>query len=149
MTRIEALSSMGYIVMLSGFKRYFKCAAYMRRYTEMAIVIALGVPAVKELFNPFHYKDLPGGILENFGRLLSYDQKLYIYPTVDQKTGKLITAKDIKVDPCKPCQTGGFIDVSVQRCNCCTTISINVGRLWLLTSLMKRFWQLEMFPSKS
>ena len=99
-TRIEALSSMGYVVMISSFQRYFSLAAYMRRYTEMAVVIALGVPAIKELFNPVHYKDLPGGILENFGRLLKYDQKLYVYPTVDKETGKLVTAKDIKVDPC-------------------------------------------------
>ena len=92
---------MGYIVMLSSFQRYFSLAAYMRRYSEKAIVIALGVPAVKELFNPMYYKDLPGGILENFGRLLKFDQKLYVYPTVDRSTGTLITAKDIKVDPCK------------------------------------------------
>ena len=92
---------MGYIVMLSSFQRYFSLAAYMRRYSEKAIVIALGVPAVKELFNPMYYKDLPGGILKNFGRLLKFDQKLYVYPTVDRSTGTLITAKDIKVDPCK------------------------------------------------
>jgi len=98
-TRIEALSSIGYLVMVSRFQRYFKLAAYMRRYTDQAVVIALGVPAIKELFNPIHYKDLPGGILENFGRLLSYDQKLYVYPTVDSSTGRLITAKDIKVAP--------------------------------------------------
>eukprot|EP00210_Caulerpa_lentillifera_P008861 g8454.t1 len=98
-TRMEALSSMGYIVMLSCFQRYFSLAAYMRRYTEKAVVIALGVPAVKELFNPSHYKDLPGGILENFGRLLKFDQKLYVYPTINPETGEIITAKDIKVDP--------------------------------------------------
>lgn len=98
-TRMEALSSMGYIVMLSCFQRYFSLAAYMRRYTEKAVVIALGVPAVKELFNPVHYKDLPGGILDNFGRLLKFDQKLYVYPTVDPETGAILTAKDIKVDP--------------------------------------------------
>lgn len=100
-TRIEALSSMGYIVLVSSFPRYFRLAAYMRRYTEKAVVIALGVPAVKELFNPIHYKDLPGGILENFGRLLKFDQKLFVYPTVDSVTGELITAKNLKVDSCK------------------------------------------------
>jgi len=91
---------MGYKVMLTSFQRYFSLAAYVRRYTSEAIVIALGVPAIKELFNPVHYQDLPGGILENFGRLLNYDQKLYVYPTVDPATKEIITAKDIKVDPC-------------------------------------------------
>lgn len=97
--RIEAMSKMGYIVMLSGFQRYFSLAAYLRRYSQEAIVIALGVPAVKQLFNDQYYKDLPGGILENFGRLLKFDLKLYVYPTMDPQTGKLLEAQNIKVDP--------------------------------------------------
>ncbi|GMH43715.1 hypothetical protein BSKO_11637 [Bryopsis sp. KO-2023] len=97
--RMEAMSRMGYIVMLSSFQRYFSLAAYLRRYTTEAIVIAMGVPAIKSLFNDQYYKDLPGGILENFGRLLKFDLKLYVYPTLDPATGKLITARDIKVDP--------------------------------------------------
>ncbi len=35
--------------------------------------IVLGVPSLKELFAERHYNDLDGGILENFGRLLSAD----------------------------------------------------------------------------
>lgn len=97
--RMEAMSNMGYIVMLSSFQRYFSLAAYIRRYTQNAIVIAMGVPAVKQLFNQEYYKDLPGGILENFGRLLKFDLKLYVYPTLDPMTGELITADSIKVDP--------------------------------------------------
>jgi len=97
--RMEALTKLGYIVMLSGYKRYFRLAAYLRRYTNQAICIAMGPSAVRELFRPSHYKDLPGGILENFGRLLRYDLKLYIYPTLDPKTGTLIHADNLKVEP--------------------------------------------------
>lgn len=35
--------------------------------------IVLGVPSLKELFAKRHYHGLEGGILENFGRLLSAD----------------------------------------------------------------------------
>lgn len=52
---------------------------------------------MQELFKEKHYADLDGGILEGFGRLLKYDLKLYVYPTLDEKTGKLITAETLQV----------------------------------------------------
>ncbi|CAD7696943.1 unnamed protein product [Ostreobium quekettii] len=96
--RMEALNKLGYIVMLSGYQRYFQLAAYLRRYTNKAICITMGPSALQELFRESHYRDLPGGILENFGRLLRYDLKLYMYPTVDTAAGKLITANNLKVE---------------------------------------------------
>ena len=39
-----------------------------------------------------------GGLLEGFGRLLKFDLKVYVYPTVDPKSGELVTASDLQVD---------------------------------------------------
>lgn len=50
----------------------------------------------QELFREKHYADLDGGILEGFGRLLKFDLKLYVYPTLDDRTGELITADNVK-----------------------------------------------------
>lgn len=96
--RMEALTKLGYIVLLSSYQRYFQLAAYLRRYTNEAICIAMGPLAMRELFRESHYRDLPGGILESFGRLLRYDLKLYVYPTLDVTTGSLIQAQSLKVD---------------------------------------------------
>ena len=52
--------------------------------------------ALQELFKEKHYADLDGGILEGFGRLLKFDLKLYVYPTLDDRTGELITADNVK-----------------------------------------------------
>ncbi|CAD7697368.1 unnamed protein product [Ostreobium quekettii] len=97
--RMEALNKLGYIVMLSSYQRYFSLAAYLRRYTNEAICIALGPNALRQLFRERYYRDLPGGILENFGRLLRYDLKLYVYPTLDPATGTLVHARNLRVDP--------------------------------------------------
>ncbi|KAK9837499.1 hypothetical protein WJX81_007020 [Elliptochloris bilobata] len=97
--RIEALSTMGYSVLLSNYRRYFKLAAYLSTFTKESIVIALGLPSLVELFKEKHYGDLDGGILEGFGRLLKFDLKLYVYPTLDDRTGELITANNAKVEP--------------------------------------------------
>ena len=36
--------------------------------------------------------------MEGFGRLLKFDLKVYVYPTVDPKTGELVTASDLRVE---------------------------------------------------
>lgn len=88
---------MGYTVAISNYRRYFKLAAYLSTFTQEAIVIAMGVPTLRELFRESHYTDLDGGLLEGFGRLLKFDLKIYVYPTVDPKTGELISASNLKV----------------------------------------------------
>lgn len=45
--RIEALSTLGYSVLLSNYGRYFKLAAYLSTFTKEPIVIAMGVPSLK------------------------------------------------------------------------------------------------------
>jgi hypothetical protein len=97
--RIDALATMGYTVMISNYRRYFKLAAYLSTFTQEPIVIAMGVPTLRELFKDKHYADLPGGILEGFGRLLKFSVQLFVYPTLDPKTGELVTAANLKVDP--------------------------------------------------
>lgn len=52
---------------------------------------------LQDLFKLKYYNDLDGGILEGFGRLLKFDLKIYVYPTLDTKTGEVITAKNVKV----------------------------------------------------
>lgn len=49
---------------------------------------------------PFSLYSKPrtGGLLEGFGRLLKFDLKVYVYPTIDPKTGMLVTASDMKVE---------------------------------------------------
>jgi uncharacterized membrane protein YgcG len=97
--RIDALATMGYTVMISNYRRYFKLAAYLSTFTQEPIVIAMGVPTLRELFKDKHYADLPGGILEGFGRLLKFSVQLFVYPTLDPRTGELVTADNLKVDP--------------------------------------------------
>ncbi|KAL3138844.1 hypothetical protein ABBQ32_005677 [Trebouxia sp. C0010 RCD-2024] len=97
--RIEALSTMGYSVLLSNYRRYFSLASYLSTFSKESIVISMGIPSVRELFKEKHYTDLDGGILEGFGRLLKYDLKLYVYPTLDESTGEMVTAETLQVEP--------------------------------------------------
>jgi hypothetical protein len=49
----------------------------------------MGVPSIYELFDEKYYADLPGGILESFGRLFKNDLKVYVYPLQRSPKGEL------------------------------------------------------------
>ena len=98
MDRAELLCSLGHTVMISNFQQYYKVAQYFNSYTKKRIGLAMGGMNLVELFNEKYYRDLPGGILEAFGRLASSDVKVYVYPFRDANND-LVTSDNIKVHP--------------------------------------------------
>ncbi len=45
------------------------------------------------------YTDLEGGLMESLGQLFKNGAKLYVYPSLDRKTGKLTTVENMEVAP--------------------------------------------------
>jgi len=97
--RVDRLRALGRPVMISNYGEFHRFAAYLFRYTREMIGIAIGVPTLREIFKEHYYRDLAGGILESFGRLFKNDLKLYAYPSKQPKSGALITAGNLRVDP--------------------------------------------------
>ena len=74
--------------------------------SEAGLAIALrlaawsgGVPSLIDLFDEKNHAQLPGGILESFGRLFKSGLKLYVYPVQPSPDDQLKTVDDIKVQP--------------------------------------------------
>lgn len=99
LARADMLGALGKTVMIANFGQFYRLAAYLFDVTKKMIGICMGVPTLKELFNEKYYTDLPGGILESFGRLFENDLKVYVYPHRDAATGALITAGNLLVSP--------------------------------------------------
>jgi hypothetical protein len=59
----------------------------------------MGVPSLIEILNEKYYTKLEGGILEALGRMFKGGLKLYVYPRIDETTGKIVTATQINVAP--------------------------------------------------
>lgn len=97
--RVDTLGTLGKTVLISNYGAYFRLASYLFRYTKKNIGIVMGVPSLREIFEEKYYADLEGGILESFGRLFRNELKLYVYPLLDQATGSVITARNIRVAP--------------------------------------------------
>ena len=97
LARVDILRALGRTVLISKFGEYYRLAGYLFRYTTRAIGLVMGVPSLIEIFNEKYYTKLEGGILEALGRMFKGGLKLYVYPMIDEATGKIITATQIKV----------------------------------------------------
>ena len=63
------------------------------------IGLVMGVPSLMEIFEEHYYSNLEGGILEALGRMFKGGLKLFVYPTIDEKTGEIQTATQLQVAP--------------------------------------------------
>ena len=96
LARADLMCACGFTVMISDYFRYYRLAAYLQTYTHERVGIVMGVPSLIELFDEKYYVDLPGGILESFGRLFKNELKLYIYP-LRQTAEQLATVQTIEI----------------------------------------------------
>jgi hypothetical protein len=96
-SRAEVLAATGHTVMISNFSEYYRLAAYLFRYTQRRIGLAMGSQNLHAIFDESYYTGLDGGILESFGRLFRNNLRLFIYPHIDPATGNLITVDTLQV----------------------------------------------------
>src|SRR3989440_4044269 len=99
LARAELLAACGMTVLISDYFEYHRLAAYLAGRTKERIGVVVGLPSVSELFDEKYYADLPGGTLENFGRLFKNDLKVYVYPLRRQERDELETIRTLKVKP--------------------------------------------------
>lgn len=59
--------------------------------------LVMGVPSVMEIFDEKYYLNLEGGILEALGRMFKSGLKLYVYPMIDERSGKVVKATELEV----------------------------------------------------
>jgi hypothetical protein len=117
LARADMLAAAGMTVVISDFFRYYRLAAYLQNFTAEKIGFVMGVPSLIELFDEKYYVDLPGGILESFGRLFKNDLKLFVYPLRPQAEDPLSTVGTVEVSPAlKPLYTylagrGSFVEL--------------------------------------
>ncbi|WP_222263154.1 TonB-dependent receptor [Modestobacter marinus] len=95
LARADLLSACGMTVLISDFLAYHRLAAYLAWRTDGRIGMVMGVPSLLSLFDEAGHADLPGGILEGFGRLLKNDLRLFVYPML--RDGEVVTADTVTV----------------------------------------------------
>jgi hypothetical protein len=97
--RAEVLGACGMTVLISDYFEFYRLAGYLSSRTREPIGIVMGVPSIFELFDEKYYTQLPGGILESFGRLFKNDLKVYVYPLQRSPGEELQTIQTVTVKP--------------------------------------------------
>jgi hypothetical protein len=95
LARADLMAACGLTTLISDYVAYHRLAAYLAWRTDGPIGMVMGVPSLIDLFDESHHADLPGGILESFGRLLKNDLRLFVYPML--RDGEVVTVDTVQV----------------------------------------------------
>jgi hypothetical protein len=97
--RVDTLGALGKPVLISNFLRYHRLVTYLSRQTDKPIALPIGLVRLRDVMDEKFYTDLPGGLMESLGQLFKNGAKLYVYPSLDKKSGQLITVENMEVAP--------------------------------------------------
>ena len=134
LARAELLAACGQTVLITDYYDYYRLAAYIGERTTERIGIVMGVPSLIDLFDEKNHAQLPGGILESFGRLFKNGLRLYVYPLQPSPDDELKTVDDIKVQhEIQPLYDflagrGSFVNLDNYRPECLPIFSRDVLR---------------------
>jgi hypothetical protein len=95
LARADLMAACGLTTLISDYVAYHRLAAYLAWRTDGPIGMVMGVPSLLDLFDESHYTELPGGILESFGRLLKNGLRLLVYPML--RDGEVVTVDSVRV----------------------------------------------------
>jgi hypothetical protein len=94
--RAELLGSLGYTVMISNYLKHYKMVEYLSAISKGNLIgVILGVYNLNTIFDERYYDNLPGGLLEAFGRGFGHNVKLFVYPAINVEDGSLYELNNI------------------------------------------------------
>lgn len=94
--RADSLKALGKNVLITKMPRFDNLSELLARYTKEPIAIALSIGLLNELFKEKWTEDIPGGILESFGRTFQNKTRLYVSPWLNRKSGEFVTARTFR-----------------------------------------------------
>ncbi len=97
--RADMLSALGKTVLISNFRRFHRLAAYLSRYTQRPLGLALGASKLAEILDEKFYNDSEGGLLGGLGQLFKNPARLYVYPHLDLASGHRLTVDNFPTPP--------------------------------------------------
>lgn len=95
--RVDMLSTLGKPVLISNFLRYHRLVMYLSRHTRKPIGLPLGLVRLWDILDEKFYTDMEGGLLESLGQLFKNGARLYVYPSLNRKTGELHTLESMPI----------------------------------------------------
>ena len=96
--RAELLGTLGYTVMISNYLKHYKMVDYLSPISRGHLLgVIVGVYNLQTIFDERYYDNLPGGLLEAFGRGFGHNVKMFVYPANNVETGELYCLDNFSV----------------------------------------------------
>ena len=115
LARADLLAACGMTVLISDYVAFHRLAAYLAWRTDGRIGMVMGIPSLMDQFDESNHAELPGGILESFGRLFKNDLRLFVYPMLrdDKVTNihNLAVGEDLQPLYDYLARRGSFVDL--------------------------------------
>jgi hypothetical protein len=96
--RAELLGTLGYTVMISNYLKHYKMIDYLAPISKGSLMgVIVGVYNLQTIFDERYYDNLPGGLLEAFGKGFGHNVKMYVYPANNVDSGDLYDLENFHV----------------------------------------------------
>ena len=97
--RAELLGTLGYTVMISNYLKHYKMVDYLATIARGRMMgVIVGIYNLQTIFDEKYYGNLPGGLLEAFGRGFGHQMKMLVYPAINVETGEAYDLNNIIID---------------------------------------------------
>lgn len=98
--RAELLGTLGYTVMISNYLKHYKMVDYLSTIAKRHMIgVIVGVYNLNTIFDEKYYDNLPGGLLEAFGRGFGHNMKMFVYPANNVETGDIYDLSNFEIQP--------------------------------------------------
>ncbi len=99
LARVDLLTSINQMVVITNFAQYFKLSTYLQRFKPQNIAVVLGAYNFMQIFDN-DYNQASGQTLEALGLLFRPNVKIYLYPYREEsETDEMIMLSTVKVSP--------------------------------------------------
>lgn len=97
LARVDLLTSINQMVVITNFAQYFKLSTYLQRFKPQNLAIVLGAYNFMQIFDN-EYNQASGQTLEALGLLFRPNVKIYLYPYREEtETDEMIKLSTVKV----------------------------------------------------
>ncbi len=97
MDRAELLCAMGQNVIISNCDKYSKLITYFSDFKVKHLGLVVGVRQLLKIINEKYYNNLDGHLLSAFGDLFNRHVQMYVYPSLQEGSAELMTAKNLPI----------------------------------------------------
>ncbi len=95
--RSEALCTLGQKVIVSNCFNHQSLINYLSDFKIKRLGLVIGVWELLEIINQKYYQNMDGRLLVAFGELFTRNIRIYAYPVLQEKSGKVLTGMNLPV----------------------------------------------------